>query len=115
MIYMYSLFRRSQFIMCSLVMSLYICLHLGRQLVKLHRFTLFSVRKKDTVDSCKNTHKCTHVISCVCVGRLTSCSISFTLNRCDLTRVAQGYQAVIRIHLPCLGLAWSGLVYPGLV
>lgn len=42
-------------------------------------------------------------------GRLTSCSIRFTLNRCDLANVAQGYQAVLRIHLPSAGLAWNKL------
>lgn len=55
--------------------------------------------------------KATQVLTCdfFCVGRLTSCSIRFTLNRCDLTSIAQGYQAVLRIHLPSTGLAWPGL------
>lgn len=50
-----------------------------------------------------------HMCDFFCVGRLTSCSIRFTLNRCDLTSIAQGYQAVLRIHLPSTGLAWFKL------
>lgn len=54
-----------------------------------------------------------HTSDSLCVGSFTSCFISFRLNRCDLSRVAQGYQAVTRIHLASPGLAWPGLAWPG--
>lgn len=99
---MYSFLRRSQLSVP------------GKTIGKLHRFTLFNVRNYYVIQRLAvKAHTQVHTCDSLCVGSFISCSISFTLNRCDLTRVAQGYQAVTRIHLPSPGLAWPGLDWPG--
>lgn len=107
---MYSFLRRFillyfQFMLICDFVFLFVCT--WETISKLHRFTLFNVRNYYTMQRLAVK---VHTRDSMCVGSFTSCSISFTLNRCDLTRVAQGYQAVTRIHLPSPGLAWPGLV-----